>query len=399
MPAPPNKEQDAMETLRSTFGGFTQLPASDFKIIETPAAFLEALLERIQKSKRLFFAALALGHQKYAKRIIDQLALRVKSKKQTLVFLDKSRNERCTELMTQLKMKGLIGTVRFIDKRTSSFLPGIGNEFLCVFHEKAYIFDNEVILSGANLDDPYLHNRVDRYFIFNNPALVNDVFYSVFITYCDYMPSDVLSEYESGTLFPKPSSHACDYDTFMFSFSGCDEYTVLRHILSLNYTKLYISTSYLNFTKEHLKLFANIPFILITTSPAANTFNNSNYLGTLITDIYAYSTYVTAQALPSCDLYEYYRNGLSFHSKGLWAFSDEWCITTIGSTNMNQRSIYVDSERTWLIATRNLKNIKNLKSEVASIMKYSNKFKYEERRQQNVRWLVLLVFYLFNKFI
>ena len=36
---------------------------------------------------------------------------------------------------------------------------------LGVQHVKAYVFDNDVIISGANLSENYFTNRQDRYFL------------------------------------------------------------------------------------------------------------------------------------------------------------------------------------------------------------------------------------------
>lgn len=41
-----------------------------------------------------------------------------------------------------------------------------------VCHVKAYIFDDDVIISGANLSNTYFTMRQDRYFIVRNAALL-----------------------------------------------------------------------------------------------------------------------------------------------------------------------------------------------------------------------------------
>ncbi len=40
-----------------------------------------------------------------------------------------------------------------------------GREIFGVHHIKAAVFDNNVILTGANLNDTYYTNRTDRYWI------------------------------------------------------------------------------------------------------------------------------------------------------------------------------------------------------------------------------------------
>jgi len=53
-------------------------------------------------------------------------------------------------------------------KRLRTILPSPLNEVAGVFHIKAYIVDDELILSGANLSEEYFRNRIDRYMLFTN---------------------------------------------------------------------------------------------------------------------------------------------------------------------------------------------------------------------------------------
>lgn len=45
-------------------------------------------------------------------------------------------------------------------------LPARVSEIIGVCHLKAYVFDNDVLLSGANLSTIYFTKRQDRYFLF-----------------------------------------------------------------------------------------------------------------------------------------------------------------------------------------------------------------------------------------
>ncbi|KAL7527744.1 hypothetical protein ACHAWF_002292 [Thalassiosira exigua] len=51
------------------------------------------------------------------------------------------------------------------DKRLCAILPSPLDEVAGVFHIKAYIVDDELILSGANLSEEYFTNRLDRYML------------------------------------------------------------------------------------------------------------------------------------------------------------------------------------------------------------------------------------------
>lgn len=54
------------------------------------------------------------------------------------------------------------------DQRLCTILPSPLDEVAGVFHIKAYIVDDELILSGANLSEEYFSNRIDRYMLFTN---------------------------------------------------------------------------------------------------------------------------------------------------------------------------------------------------------------------------------------
>ncbi len=59
--------------------------------------------------------------------------------------------------------------------------PALLNQLISVYHIKAYIFDDEIIVTGANLDDFYFSNRLDRYFVIKGKKLINAVINRVFL--------------------------------------------------------------------------------------------------------------------------------------------------------------------------------------------------------------------------
>ena len=44
------------------------------------------------------------------------------------------------------------------------------SEVIGVSHLKAYVFDDDVLISGANLSTTYFTKRQDRYYLFRNAA-------------------------------------------------------------------------------------------------------------------------------------------------------------------------------------------------------------------------------------
>lgn len=69
-------------------------------------------------------------------------------------------------------------------------LPSPLNEAAGVFHMKAYIFDDDMLLTGANLSEEYFSDRLDRYLLFKNGAGGLVDFYSELLdTLSDASPS------------------------------------------------------------------------------------------------------------------------------------------------------------------------------------------------------------------
>lgn len=392
--------QTKMEELRAKFSDFKQIPIKNFETIKDPLEFYSYLMQRIQNSKRVFLACLVVGSGGHSKNLIDQLALRAAADKPTMMLIDKTRAHRNPQFMEYIASKNVLHIVRMVDMSHIPFLPNMFNEFLRVFHEKAYVFDDEICISGANLDDPYFDNRIDRYFTFKNQELVDEAFKSIFMRYSRYIPYEILQDCQKW--MDKSISTSDDLNsasTFMFQFSGNREIDVIKKMLEEKHDELYIATAYLNFSYRHRGILSDRSFQLVTTSPSANTFNNFSFLGNIITNVYAYSSYITLKRLPKCKLFEYYRPGYSFHSKGMWIFSRGWCATLIGSTNMNQRSVWADSERNWMIISCDPAIIKKLREEVREMMAYSQRCTYSSLAKRKIRMIAIIAFYILNIFI
>ncbi len=92
------------------------------------------------------------------------------------------------------------------DQRLCTILPSPLDEVAGVFHIKAYLVDDELILSGANLSEEYFSNRLDRYMLFTDGggglvdfyAQLCDTLSSYAIKY-DGQPSLLSTENNDGT--------------------------------------------------------------------------------------------------------------------------------------------------------------------------------------------------------
>ena len=95
-------------------------------------------------------------------------------------------------------------------------LPARINEVVGVQHIKAYLFDDDLIISGANLSGDYFTNRQDRYILFKNNPLLADHFEGLIDTISRF--SFHLSDQSLSSPFlslpnncPDPSSHSSSF--------------------------------------------------------------------------------------------------------------------------------------------------------------------------------------------
>ncbi|AET37526.1 CDP-diacylglycerol--glycerol-3-phosphate 3-phosphatidyltransferase Ecym_1287 [Eremothecium cymbalariae DBVPG len=159
------------------------------EVMEHPVVFYETLKDKITNAEdRIFFASLYIGktETELVKCIND--ALRSKPRLKVFFLIDGLRGTRespdtCSaSLLTQLvKEHGDRVDVRLYMTPAYSgwkkaLLPKRINEGIGLQHMKIYGFDNEVILSGANLSFDYFSNRQDRYYLFKSKAFTDYYF-------------------------------------------------------------------------------------------------------------------------------------------------------------------------------------------------------------------------------
>ncbi|KAI5150073.1 CDP-diacylglycerol---glycerol-3-phosphate 3-phosphatidyltransferase [Enteropsectra breve] len=403
---------------------FSHLQIQDLEVLASPESFYEFILHNLKNSRIACMACLVIGADKLCRQILEEIRNRIDSNKPTIFFVDYSRNARNNSLISCLKQMNILSKVIFVDMRTCRAFPDILNEFISVFHQKAYIFDDRVCISGANLDESYFIDRSDRYFAINSSALASTVYNSVFKgchKMIDYNKNKILPNLHLDSLYPpgmaqprlsmkdthrqlsflkNPSSFfGEEQKTIMLEFSEHNEVLVLEKLLGSTYSELAIASAYVNFPRKHLNLLKKVDFKLFTPSPSANTFNNFNTLGNYITAIYAYSNYKTACLLPNCTLYEYCKPNESFHQKGLWILNDTYAVTIIGSTNFNCRSNNFDKENNWIVASNNPVLIAKFKAEIVQLEESSQKRSRTHLAKRRVPIIILILYYVFNLFL
>ena len=167
------------------------LQKGEIEVLQLPAQFYSTMKDKISMAQhRIFVASLYLG--KSEQELMDCIdnAMEKTPTLKVYFLLDGLRGTRETpkanssaSLLANLVAKYGDDRIHCRLYRTPAFhgwkkklIPKRFNEGLGLQHMKIYGFDNELILSGANLSNDYFTNRQDRYYVFNSKLLTDYYF-------------------------------------------------------------------------------------------------------------------------------------------------------------------------------------------------------------------------------
>ena len=360
--------------------------------LKTCDDFFRYIVERSQRAKEVYIACLALGSDEKSNLLIHVLKERVKKGLKTVIFADKTRNVTDKPTMNILIENDLIPITTFVDAEVCRFLPMRINEALGVFHSKAYVFDSEVVISGANLYKSYYVDRVDRYFVFNDVTFAEYIIKVIFDIKCNL----TVSEYNlirDKKIFNY--NYLKNINVNIVPFDNKNEVEILLKLFNSDFVEMHISSAYLNLRTKYINSLKDKQVHLYAPAPENNTFNTFGFINRIITDVYGYSSYYTKSILSKCILHEFVRNNHSFHKKGIWLFYKDCAINIIGSSNYNARSTLLDIEQNFILFTKDDKIIKLGKDELA-ILKDDCKIRELVDLQSRRIFFIILIFYIFN---
>uniref|UniRef100_A0A9L0TR16 CDP-diacylglycerol--glycerol-3-phosphate 3-phosphatidyltransferase n=1 Tax=Equus caballus TaxID=9796 RepID=A0A9L0TR16_HORSE len=152
--------------------------SSHVRVLSSPAEFFELMKGQIKVAKRrVVMASLYLGTGPLEQELVDCLESTLEKSLQTKfpsdlkvsILLDFTRGSREQVRVSLFHTPNLRGLLRLL-------IPERFNETIGLQHIKVYLFDNNVILSGANLSDSYFTNRQDRYVFLQDCPEVADFF-------------------------------------------------------------------------------------------------------------------------------------------------------------------------------------------------------------------------------
>ncbi|XP_077611174.1 CDP-diacylglycerol--glycerol-3-phosphate 3-phosphatidyltransferase, mitochondrial isoform X2 [Crocuta crocuta] len=169
--------------------------SSHVRVLSSPVEFFELMKGQIKVAKRrVVMASLYLGTGPLEQELVDCLESTLERSLQAnfpsdlrvsilLDFTRGSRGRKNSRTMLLPLLRRFPEQVRVSLFHTPNLrgllrllIPERFNETIGLQHIKVYLFDNNVILSGANLSDSYFTNRQDRYVFLQDCPEVADFF-------------------------------------------------------------------------------------------------------------------------------------------------------------------------------------------------------------------------------
>jgi CDP-diacylglycerol--glycerol-3-phosphate 3-phosphatidyltransferase len=267
-------------------------------------------------------------------------------------------------------------------------LPNPLDEVAGVFHIKAYIIDDSLILSGANLSEEYFSDRQDRYlWICNGGNGLVDFYADLIDLLCNnseqyandgstakstitkeelltqltniFTDSDPKS---AGDLLSDNETVGVCIPTFQAPggfFSGLSfpsDVEATNNLLDegsnqkVDRAEVKLASAYLNPPQSLLDRLANYQHVdLLSAGRVSHGFRPKKKAGNKgkdwIPTVFEHLAQDACQKLPQAQLLHWEREDWTFHSKGLWLEQDSELVAAIaGSGNFGARSHYRDME-------------------------------------------------------
>lgn len=429
-----------------------ELEQEKIEIIQDPKQFYATLKSKISTAEsRIFLSSLYIGKTQYELMECVSTALRSKPGLKVSILTDALRGTReapsasSASLLAQLmKDHGHQVDIRMyhtprLHGALKYLVPRRFNEGFGLQHMKIYGFDDEVILSGANLSSDYFTDRQDRYYVFKSKKIA-DYYHKIQSTigslsykveYVDNASKFRLA-WPSSNPLPEPSrdwrkfvkgsskilqellappkndpitntanmSYVYPVSQFTPLFDT-DHSTEKRSVLSL--------LEYLNegslrwcFTAGYFNMLPEIKQKLlesqskgqvVTASPQANGFYKSKGVSGYLPDAYQYLSLRFLKDVRKSNkdddikVREWRRGvvntegGWSYHAKGLWTTSpgeELPCITIVGSSNYTRRAYHFDLETNAIVITTDPLLKVEMKRELDNILEHTAELTAED---------------------
>lgn len=417
-----------MESFLNSFSQHVKFKITNLHKIRDGNGFFNEIVSQINSAKDVSILTLYVGGLSKSKTLFSALQKRVKFGKKTEIIIDHNRNMENPETYQLLREYSLEKIITFVNVKNPQILPNLIYELLYVLHIKIYIFDNNVILSGANLDDTYFTNRLDRYFLITDSKLALYLKKNMFEPFLKDSSSKKIPKNQelistrtlsskkffddkqsnreccqkSFSIEPVPNFnssfsyvHGDLKNTHVIPYRENEELSILKKVFEYNFNEFYLSTAYINLPKPYIDIFREKEMKIIVPNTYCNTFKKKGFINNIIVAVYDYLTVKTKEILPRSKVLTFYKKAASFHFKGIWAFSDNFAITIIGSSNFNERSYRRDTEQCTLIITSDVYLIKQFREETDFLLDHSDTV----HQHKKTHFLIRLIAYFFKYFL
>ncbi|XP_072524095.1 CDP-diacylglycerol--glycerol-3-phosphate 3-phosphatidyltransferase, mitochondrial isoform X1 [Salminus brasiliensis] len=412
-------------------------------ILRSPDEFYQAMKARIKTAKRrVVMASLYLGTGPLEQELVNCIEEALERSQEDAaanlkvsILLDYTRGSRGknnsrTMLLPLLQrfpeqMRVCLYHTPDLRGLLRLLVPERFNETIGVQHIKVYLFDDSLIISGANLSDSYFTNRQDRYVLLEDCKEVADFFAEFVRAVGDvslqlepddrvHMKEGMVHPYKGDRIEFSTSArrqimevmnmtraqqnmldleHSQDSDlelesgeersdTWVFPLVQMkplgirlDEDVTQRLLWEAGGdSTVYLTSGYFNLTQTYMKLVlgAAADYRILMASPEVNGFFGAKGVAGAIPEAYIHLAHQFYRQV--CELgqqgrvhlHEYHRPDWTFHAKGLWYYlkgQDRPCLTLIGSPNFGYRSVHRDIEAQIAIVTENEELQANLRQE------------------------------------
>ncbi|ELQ75206.1 Phosphatidylglycerolphosphate synthase [Trachipleistophora hominis] len=169
-----------MHEFLANFQGMSLFKITNFKNLKTAKMFHKEIINNLRTAKKVFIITLYFGNKQKTREIMEEIRIRKQKNLETMVIIDYNRCKQNEQIFVLLKEYQIEDVVCYANRKSYFLLPNCIKELFFVLHVKMYLFDSLVILSGANLEDKYFTNRLDRYFSINDSELAEYLMKNVF---------------------------------------------------------------------------------------------------------------------------------------------------------------------------------------------------------------------------
>jgi CDP-diacylglycerol--glycerol-3-phosphate 3-phosphatidyltransferase len=383
--------------------GLPMIPvaAASISMVKDPATFYKLLLSGMKGARsRVALSALYVGTGPKEQALMQMLHDNLKKNPQLDVSItldmnrakreDQEGNSSVSMIQDMLGQKSIRLNLMRANIAQSSSLQHLFsrfqklNELYSTYHSKLTIFDEDVIITGANLSGIYFEARQDRYVKINNSPLLsnyicelldrlqqplNQSLGNLIDGYNNQFISDHLSKDVSSDCYIIP---LCQFGCQ--NVRACDDFLLFLNDMLPNQAELHMSTGYFN-PKIQIRLNS-----VIAPSEQANGFYQGSGLLKHVPRVYRALMSKYLNRNPNCELFLYERPGWSYHAKGLWVDGlPDLGMYMIGSSNFNWRSSERDFEVQFLLLTTNPKLKQCFKQDRDRLLNESIRYKPDEK--------------------